>query len=157
MFSYDCNRTSCRPIQSVIRVVIYKLLITRMITHCIGLHSVLLPLFIILQEDTSRDIDWLQHVKTSHGSVAMSSLMEAKTINEQGFYSVGCHNEDESSLVPEQLTLPNVIKLRVPSGATGNSREYTLDDLKDLQSKLMLIAAKASHGKQDVDQFVDVS
>ena len=100
-------------------------------------------------------MDWLQSVKTSHGSVAMSSLLEAKTINEHGIYNVGCHNEDESSsLVSEQLTLPNVIKLRVP---TGNSREYTIDDLKDLQSKLMLIAAKASHGKQDVDRFVDVS
>lgn len=103
-------------------------------------------------------MDWLQSVKTSHGSVAMSSLMEAKTFNEHGIYSVGCHNEDESSsLVPEHLTLPNVIKLRVSTGNTGNSREYTLDDLKDLQSKLMLIAAKASHGKQDVDRFVDVS
>jgi len=103
-------------------------------------------------------MDWLQNVKTSHGSVAMSSLMEAKTINEHGIYSVGCLNEDaSSSLVQEQLTLPNVIKLRVPSGKTGNSKEYTLDDLKDLQSKLMLIAAKASHGKQDVDRFVDVS
>lgn len=119
----------------------------------------LIKLFVYdLQEDTSRHMDWLQNVKTSHGSVAMSSLMEAKTINEHGIYSVGCLNEDaSSSLVQEQLTLPNVIKLRVPSGKTGNSKEYTLDDLKDLQSKLMLIAAKASHGKQDVDRFVDVS
>jgi len=84
--------------------------------------------------------------------------MEAQTINERGIYSVGFLNEDESSsLVPEQLALPNVIKLRVPSGKTGNGKDYTLDDLKDLQSKLMLIAAKASNGKQDVDRFVDVS
>ena len=103
-------------------------------------------------------MDWLQSVKTSHGSVAMSSLMEAKTINEHGIYSVGCLYEDESSsIVPERLTLPNVIKLRVLSAKTENSKEYTLNDLKDLQSKLMLIAAKASQGKQDVDRFVDVS
>ena len=41
-------RTSCRPIQSVIILVIKRgrpiLLITRMITDRIGLHSVLLPL-----------------------------------------------------------------------------------------------------------------
>jgi len=84
--------------------------------------------------------------------------MEAQTINENGIFSVGCLNEDDSSsIVLEQLTLPNVIKLRVPSAKTENSKEYTLDDLKDLQSKLMLIAAKASQGKQDVDRFVDVS
>ena len=50
------NRTSCRPIQSVIILVIKQiglplrgrpiLLITRMITDRIGLHSVLLPLLI---------------------------------------------------------------------------------------------------------------
>ena len=50
------NRTSCRPIQSVIILVIKQiglplrgrpiLLITRMITDWIGLHSVLLPLLI---------------------------------------------------------------------------------------------------------------
>ena len=44
------NRTSCRPIQSVIRLVIKQirrpriLSITRMITDRIGLNSVLLPL-----------------------------------------------------------------------------------------------------------------
>ena len=48
------NRTSCRPIRSVIMLVIKRiglplrsrpiLLITRMITDRIGLHSVLLPL-----------------------------------------------------------------------------------------------------------------
>ena len=51
------NRTSCRPIRSVIILVIKQiglplrgrpiLLITRMITDRIGLHSVLLPLLII--------------------------------------------------------------------------------------------------------------
>ena len=50
------NRTSCRPIRSVIILVIKQiglslrgrpiLLITRMITVRIGLHSVLLPLLI---------------------------------------------------------------------------------------------------------------
>ena len=50
------NRTSCRPIQSVIILVSKQiglplrgcpiLLITRMITDRIGLHSVLLPLLI---------------------------------------------------------------------------------------------------------------
>ena len=52
------NRTSCRPIRSVIILVIKQiglplrgrliLLITRMITDRIGLHSVLLPLLILI-------------------------------------------------------------------------------------------------------------
>ncbi|XP_078381354.1 E3 ubiquitin-protein ligase rnf213-alpha-like isoform X3 [Oculina patagonica] len=107
--------------------------------------------------DTSRHMEWLQSVKTSHGSVAMSSLMEAQTINEKGIYCVGCLNaEKSSSIVLEQLTLDNVIRLTVPTGTNGKTKEYTLDGLKDLQSKLMLIAAKASQGKEEVDRFVDI-
>jgi len=101
-------------------------------------------------------MEWLQSVKTSHGSVAMSSLMEAQTINEHGIYRVGCGDES-LSVVPEQLTLDNVIQLTLPTGENGEGKEYLLDNLKDLQSKLMLIAAKASHGKEQVDRFVDVS
>ena len=54
------NRTSCRPIRSVIIVVIKQiglplrgrpiLLITSMITERIGLHSVLLPLLVESQQ-----------------------------------------------------------------------------------------------------------
>ena len=107
---------------------------------------------LLLQIDTSRQLEWLKGVKTSHGSVAMSSLMEAQAINEQGVYRVGCVSEDAGTSM-EKLTLDTVIQLKVPS----SEKKYTLDDLKDLQSKLMLIAAKASHGKEDVDRFVDVS
>jgi len=105
---------------------------------------------------TSRHMKWLQSVKTSHGSVAMSSLLEAQTINEHGIYRVGC--KDESlSIVPEELTLDDVIQLALPTGESGKGKEYSLDNLMDLQSKLMLIAAKASNGKEQVDSFVDVS
>lgn len=114
--------------------------------------------FIYIQMDTNRHMEWLQSVKTSHGSVAMSSLMEAQTINEHGIYRVGC-GDQSSSIVPEHLTLDNVIQLTLPTGENGKSKEYSLDSLKDLQSKLMLIAAKPSQGKdlEQVNRFVDVS
>jgi len=58
MINYIGNRISCCPIRSVIILVIKQiglplrgrliLLITRMITDRIGLHSVLLPLQILL-------------------------------------------------------------------------------------------------------------
>ena len=105
---------------------------------------------------TSRHMKWLQSVKTSHGSVAMSSLLEAQTINEHGIYRVGCKVESVS-IVPEELTLDDVIQLALPAGENGKGKEYSLNNLMDLQSKLMLIAAKASNGKEQVDSFVDVS
>ena len=105
-----------------------------------------------LQIDTSRQLEWLKGLKKSHGSVEKSFLMEAKAINEHGVYRVGCVSEDVEKSI-ETLTHDAVIQLKLPT----NEKRITLDDLKDLQNKLMLIAAKASNGKEDVDRFVDVS
>ena len=82
--------------------------------------------------------------------------MDAQTINQKGVYRIGYISEDESA-ARDRLTLEKVIQLSVSLGESGESKYYSLDDLKDLQSKLMLIAAKASHGKEEVDQFTDVS
>ena len=101
-------------------------------------------------------MEWLKRVETSHGSVAKSSLFEAQVINEKGVYHVGCLSESASAAM-EMLSLDTVVELSVPQGEKGELKVYTLDDLKDLQSKLMLIAAKASQGKEKVDRFVDVS
>lgn len=105
-----------------------------------------------MQVATSDQLEWLKGVKKSHGSVAMSSLMEAQAINEKGVYRVGCLSKDAWTSM-ETLSLDAVIELTV----VPDKKRFTLDNLKDLQSKLMLIAAKASHGKEDVDRFVDVS
>ena len=88
--------------------------------------------------------------------MAKSSFLEAQAINEKGVYRVGCLSEDASAAM-EKLSLGTVVQLSVAQGEKGEFKVYTLDDLKDLQSKLMLIAAKASHGKEEVDRFVDVS
>ena len=105
-----------------------------------------------MQVATSRQLEWLKGVKKSHGSVAMSSLMEAQTINEKGVYRVGCPSKDTWTSM-ETFSLDAVIELTV----VADKKRFTLDNLMDLQSKLMLIAAKASQGKEDVDRFVDVS
>ena len=101
-------------------------------------------------------MDWLKGVETSHGSVAKSSLLDAQAINQKGVYRIGYISEDESA-ARDRLTLEKVVELSVPLGESGESKYYSLDDLKDLQSRLMLIAAKASHGKEEVDQFTNVS
>ncbi|XP_068694638.1 E3 ubiquitin-protein ligase rnf213-alpha-like [Montipora foliosa] len=105
--------------------------------------------------DTSRQLEWLKGVETSHGSVAKSSLLDTQAINQKGMYRVGYLMDDENAAT-KKLTLDKVIQLGVPQGESGEQKYYSLDDLMDLQSKLMLIAAKASHGKDEVDRFVDV-
>ena len=54
----------------------------------------------------------------------------------------------------------DVVKLQLPPESKDdqeNPRNYTVQQLNDLQSKLMLVAGKAEKGKGEVDRFVEVS
>ncbi len=92
----------------------------------------------------------------------MTSLVQAKIINSSGVYIVG-HLDTKSDVARDQgrrLSFNNVIQLTVPmkDGSKEEQRKtYSVDGLKDLQSKLMLIAGKAEKGKDGVEQFVKVS
>ena len=92
----------------------------------------------------------------------MTSLVQAKTINSSGVYVVGqlVPAEDSSAERERRLSLDNVVSLTVPPKGESEDAEgktYSLDELKDLQSKLMLIAGKAEKGKDEVERFVKVS
>ena len=85
----------------------------------------------------------------------MTSLVQAKTINSSGVYVVG-HMENKSC----SQSANDVIRLTVPTkdgSEEVQSKTYSVDELKDLQSKLMLIAGKAEKGKDEVEQFVKAS
>ena len=117
--------------------------------------------YVAFQCDTSRHLEWLKTIKESHGSVALTSLVQAEAINSRGVYIVG--RQEAEDALPEdqerQLSVDSVISLTVPpkdDSEEAESKTYSLDDLKDLQSKLMLIAGKASKGKDEVDAFVKV-
>ena len=91
----------------------------------------------------------------------MTSLTQAKTINNNGVYLIGSLDPVEGPTMQSKIRpcLENVVRLTVPlRDEEGNdeSKIYSLDDLKDLQSKLMLIAGKAEKGKDDVETFVKV-
>ena len=46
--------------------------------------------------------------------------------------------------------------LLLPSNSNGEAREFSLEKLKELQSKLALISGKRSHGQDDVENFGQV-
>ncbi|XP_067057901.1 E3 ubiquitin-protein ligase rnf213-alpha-like isoform X3 [Acropora muricata] len=110
--------------------------------------------------DTSRHLEWLKTVQESLGSVAMTSLVQAEMINSRGVYVVGRLNREQDSVSEreERLSLDHVVRLTVPPKKSGeeNAQDvvYSLDEIKDLQSKLMLIAGKTEKGNDEVDTFV---
>ena len=91
----------------------------------------------------------------------MTSLAQAKTINNNGVYLVGSVGSEKNPAMQSEGRpgLESVVRLTVPFRDEDGNEEgkiYSLDELKDLQSKLMLIAGKAEKGKDDVETFVKV-
>ncbi|XP_026862579.2 E3 ubiquitin-protein ligase rnf213-alpha [Electrophorus electricus] len=101
--------------------------------------------------DTARHLEWLKTVKDSHGSVELSSLSLASAINTKGIYIISAENQ-------KKLSLDKVIKLQITEVHDEGleTRCYSLEDLRDLQNKLMLMSGKGEQGQNEVDQFAEV-
>ncbi|XP_041751484.2 E3 ubiquitin-protein ligase rnf213-alpha-like [Coregonus clupeaformis] len=100
--------------------------------------------------DTARHLEWLKTVKDSHGSVELSSLSLAKSINKRGIYIISAQNQNK-------LSLDTALKLQIPEQQEeGQMRNYSLEDLRDLQNKLMLMSGKGEQSQSEVDHFAEV-
>ncbi|XP_053396335.1 E3 ubiquitin-protein ligase rnf213-alpha-like isoform X2 [Mercenaria mercenaria] len=109
-------------------------------------------------QDTNRQLQWLKEIKKAHGSVEVTSLMQAEAINANGIFTVGKNawkRERVAQKTDETLmVVADIIKLTVPE-QEGKSqlRNYTFSQCQDLQSRLMLVAGKAEKGTDSVDRF----
>ncbi|XP_070836494.1 E3 ubiquitin-protein ligase rnf213-alpha [Chaetodon trifascialis] len=101
--------------------------------------------------DSARHLDWLKTVKDSHGSVELSSLSLASAINNKGTYLISARSV-------KKLSLDTVLKLQIPEEHDEGQqmRCYSLEDLRELQNKLMLMSGKGDQGQNEVDHFVEV-
>ena len=87
----------------------------------------------------------------------MSSLKLAQAINERGIYCIGKLDTIASAQPYDKKSIDSVISLLLPpSNVNGEAREFSLEKLKELQSKLALISGKRSHGQDDVEKFGQV-
>ncbi|XP_040919421.1 E3 ubiquitin-protein ligase rnf213-alpha isoform X2 [Toxotes jaculatrix] len=101
--------------------------------------------------DSARHLEWLKTVKDSHGSVELSSLSLASTINNKGIYLISAQGV-------KMLSLDTALKLQIPEEHEEGQqmRCYSLEDLRELQNKLMLMSGKGDQGKNEVDHFSEV-
>ncbi|KAL3987051.1 centrosome and spindle pole-associated protein 1 [Sarotherodon galilaeus] len=101
--------------------------------------------------DSARHLEWLKTVKDSHGSVELSSLSLASTINNKGIYLISAQNV-------KKLSLDTALKLQIPEEHDDGQqmRCYSLEDLRELQNKLMLMSGKGDQGQCEVDYFAEV-
>ncbi|XP_067087748.1 E3 ubiquitin-protein ligase rnf213-alpha-like [Osmerus mordax] len=102
-------------------------------------------------QDTARHLEWLKSVKDSHGSVELSSLSLASSINNKGIYVISAQNV-------KKLSMDTAVKLLIPEDHNEDRemRSYSLEDLRELQNKLMLMSGKGDQGQCEVEQFAEV-
>ena len=106
-----------------------------------------------LQRTCESNIDWYQSVKEAQGSVEVTSYGQMNNINCYGVYEVG------SSKKGILVSRSDGIHLRLRESKTKRIHKlhYNLDELRDLESKLVLITGRETTERKQVDLFLDVS
>ena len=102
-----------------------------------------------LQRSCEQEIEWYQSVKETQGSAEETSFGQMRNINRDGCYTIGSR-EKTIHTSPSQLIKMNVREREkvLPKYI------YTLDDLSDLESKLVLITGRESTEREEVEQFL---
>ena len=75
-----------------------------------------------------------------------------RNIKDYGFYTIGSHSGDIHSKLSELIQM-DLVACDKPLAQS----KYSLDELRDLESKLVLITGKESTERNDVDHFFNVS
>lgn len=96
--------------------------------------------------DSARNLEWLKTVKESHGSVELSSLSLATAINSRGIYVIKAPTDGQ------KISPDTVLRLILPEGQGGHKekRDYSLEELKELLNKLMLMSGTKEHSNAEV-------
>nr|XP_061805731.1 E3 ubiquitin-protein ligase rnf213-alpha-like [Nerophis lumbriciformis] len=98
--------------------------------------------------DSGRHLEWLKTVKDSHGSVELSSMSLASAINRKGIYRISAYSG-------KKLSLDTALKLEIME-EDKEARRQTLEDVRELQNKLMLMSGKGDQGQKEVNYFAEV-
>ncbi|XP_038597897.1 E3 ubiquitin-protein ligase RNF213 [Tachyglossus aculeatus] len=102
--------------------------------------------------DSARHLEWLKTVKESHGSVELSSLSLATSINSKGVYIIKAPKEGQEVSLDAVLTLT----LTESHADVEEVRHYSLEELKELLNKLMLMSGKGDQSNVEVERFSEV-
>ena len=88
-------------------------------------------------------------MKATQASVEVTAISKVNDINQWGEYKISSSEEMPLLFIGDAIKLkihrPNAVK-----------PEYSLDDLRDLESKLVLITGKNAAGKMETDKFLNV-
>ncbi len=105
-----------------------------------------------LQVQCQRNLSWYQSVKETHGSVEATSFGQMTSMINYGRYVVG------SILSAFQQTLGKIIRIELTEKDKAlPKKHYTLEEIQDLESRLVLITGGDAAERKEVDEFLEVN
>jgi len=101
----------------------------------------------------SKEKSWLEEIKDSKGNTEANSLKQAIRINQTGIFDFGLEHYD---MKHENLSLKDVIRLRVPRRDKEPEKSYTYSQLVDLNDKLTLVVGKQRQQQKVIHEFESI-
>ena len=104
-----------------------------------------------VQDDCNKALEWYKSVKETQGSVEVTSFGQMNNILCYGCYTVGGERGKTGH------SIHDIIHLKLEERDKQlPKKSYSLDELRDLESKLVLITGSKAENRAEVEQFLDV-
>jgi hypothetical protein len=100
----------------------------------------------------NKDLEWYKSVKETQASVEVTSFGQMNNIQICGEYAVGGKRDEAMDIIHDVIHLT----LTPQPGKKLLRTSYSLDELRDLESKLVLITGSKAENRAAVDQFLNV-
>ena len=99
-------------------------------------------------------MEWFRSVKETQGSVEVTAIGQMNSILKNGCYFIG------SSRPEIHQSAYEIVRLRLKEKDQESrimKKKYNLEELHDLESKLVLITGSKAEYRNEVELFLDVS
>ncbi|XP_065674932.1 E3 ubiquitin-protein ligase rnf213-alpha-like isoform X2 [Hydra vulgaris] len=111
--------------------------------------------------DTNNNLEWFINAQKSQGSVATKTIMEAKTANRNGCFVIGNHGNNNDDFIVTKLSDVVKFEIRNFTEKVHTPKTYTLEEVNDLQSRLMLLGGyiggtSSLDQQKEKDYFIEV-
>ena len=104
----------------------------------------------LFQIKCEEDLDLYVEIKKIQGSVEVTSINQVEDINSYGAYTICCDEQKSFQ------SIENAVSLKI-SRVKAAKKDYSFNDLRDLESKLALIRGRSTKGAAEMDRFLNVS
>ena len=102
-----------------------------------------------IQRQCKDDLDWYKEIKKIQGDVEVTSVNQVEDINRYGAYTISCEGKKMMQFIGD------AINLKI-SRVKAAKKLYSFNDLRDLESKLVLIRGRGTKGGAEIDRFLSV-